>query len=48
MLLGAVKGELVVGQVVVDLAGDVALEAPEGFFLGEAFRQTRLGHPPER
>jgi len=41
MLLGAVKGELVSGQIVVDLAGDVALEAPEGFFLGESF----LGAP---
>jgi hypothetical protein len=31
MLLGAVKGEVWVGEVVVDLAGDVALEATEGF-----------------
>jgi hypothetical protein len=36
MLLGVVKGELVFGEVVVDLAGDVALETAECFFLGES------------
>ena len=37
MLLGAVKGELAAWELVVDLAGDVALEASHGFFLGAAF-----------
>jgi hypothetical protein len=33
MLLGVVKGEFVGGEVVVDLAGDVALEAADHFLL---------------
>jgi hypothetical protein len=33
MLLGAGKGEFGSWEVVVDLAGDVALEATDGFFL---------------
>ena len=37
MLLGAVKDELVSREVVVDLAGDEAFEAADGFFLGAAF-----------
>ena len=37
MLLGVVKGEfLMAWELVVDLAGDVALEAADGFFLGAA------------
>ena len=39
-LLGVVKGELGSGEVVVDLSCDVALEASDGFFLGES-----LCHP---
>src|SRR4051812_20853708 len=37
MLLGSVKGEFVGGKVVVDLAGDEALEAAEGLSLSESF-----------
>ena len=37
MLLGAVKGELGAWELVVDLAGDVALQASEGLLLGAAF-----------
>ena len=36
MLLGVVKRGLWLGEMVVDVAGDVALEAAECFFFGEA------------
>jgi len=42
MLLGVVKGELSSWELVVDLAGDVALEAADGFFLGASLCESTV------
>jgi len=42
MLLGMSRGGLGSGEVVVDLACDVAFEAADGFFLGEPVGESAV------